>query len=187
MCATGWSSLYLEHTCLCEEGKRLLNTRCSTLSLACSDFDWTQKVLSIVTRPFSPWEGMCMHLESGDVRDVYPTWYKIKGPGCFEKQRSTLSYLRRGPGPILMSTCIVWEQDHSVIYLCICAGDWIRERFEKPGVMKLTEEEKKVLLARLVRSTKWGVWGCEGWDVWGCECGFVMCACISILYIVYVP
>ena len=187
MCYTLIITLFRAHLCLCEEGRRLLNTRCSTLSLACSDFDWTQKCSDIHSPDPFPRERACacMHLESGDK--VYPTWYKIEGPGYFEKQRSTLSHLRRGPGPILMITCIVWEQDHSVIYLCACTGDWIRERFEKPGVMKLTEEEKKVLLARLVRSTKWGMWGCEGWDVWGCECGFVMCARISILYIfVYV-
>ncbi len=32
--------------------------------------------------------------------------------------------------------------------------DWIRERFETPGKLELSTAEKKVLLARLVRSTR---------------------------------
>ncbi|XP_048362723.1 2-oxoglutarate dehydrogenase-like, mitochondrial [Sphaerodactylus townsendi] len=32
--------------------------------------------------------------------------------------------------------------------------DWIRQKFETPGVMKFTSEEKRTLLARLVRSTR---------------------------------
>ncbi|KAL8186856.1 UNVERIFIED_CONTAM: hypothetical protein K2H54_016840 [Gekko kuhli] len=32
--------------------------------------------------------------------------------------------------------------------------DWIRQKFEAPGVMKFTSEEKQTLLARLVRSTR---------------------------------
>lgn len=33
---------------------------------------------------------------------------------------------------------------------------WIRQKFETPGVMQFTNEEKRTLLARLVRSTRWG-------------------------------
>lgn len=33
--------------------------------------------------------------------------------------------------------------------------DWIRQKFETPGVMKFTNEEKRTLLARLVRSTRY--------------------------------
>ena len=33
-------------------------------------------------------------------------------------------------------------------------GDWIRKRFEPPGVFQMTDGEKKILLARLVRSTR---------------------------------
>lgn len=33
--------------------------------------------------------------------------------------------------------------------------DWIRTKFETPGVMKFTNEEKRMLLARLVRSTRY--------------------------------
>ena len=54
-------------------------------------------------------------------------------------------------------------------------GDWIRERFEAPSIMQMTAEEKKIVLARLVRATmfedflklKWpsekrfGLEGCE--------------------------
>ena len=31
---------------------------------------------------------------------------------------------------------------------------WIRQKFETPGVMQFTSEEKRTLLARLVRSTR---------------------------------
>ena len=33
---------------------------------------------------------------------------------------------------------------------------WIRQRFETPGVMRFTHSEKRTLLARLVRSTRSG-------------------------------
>ena len=39
-----------------------------------------------------------------------------------------------------------------------CVGDWIRERVEPPGVFQMTNEEKKILLARLVRSTRYSVY-----------------------------
>ena len=32
---------------------------------------------------------------------------------------------------------------------------WIRQKFETPGVMQFTNEEKRTLLARLVRSTRY--------------------------------
>ena len=32
---------------------------------------------------------------------------------------------------------------------------WIREKFETPGVMQFTLEEKRTLLARMVRSTRY--------------------------------
>ncbi len=32
--------------------------------------------------------------------------------------------------------------------------DWIRERFETPGKLELSSSEKKILLSRLVRSTR---------------------------------
>lgn len=31
---------------------------------------------------------------------------------------------------------------------------WIRQKFEKPGVLQFTLEEKRTLLARMVRSTR---------------------------------
>lgn len=31
---------------------------------------------------------------------------------------------------------------------------WIRQKFETPGVMKFTNEDKRTLLARLVRSMR---------------------------------
>ena len=55
------------------------------------------------------------------------------------------------------------------------SGDWIRERFEAPRIMQMKAEDKKIVLARLVRATmfedflklKWpsekrfGLEGCE--------------------------
>lgn len=39
---------------------------------------------------------------------------------------------------------------------------WIRQKFETPGIMQFTNEEKRTLLARLVRSTRYGAgWGPE--------------------------
>lgn len=32
--------------------------------------------------------------------------------------------------------------------------DWIKKRFETPGVMSMTNDEKRTLMARLVRSTR---------------------------------
>lgn len=32
---------------------------------------------------------------------------------------------------------------------------WIRQKFETPGIMQFTNEEKRTLLARLVRSTRY--------------------------------
>lgn len=39
---------------------------------------------------------------------------------------------------------------------------WIRQKFETPGVMQFTSEEKRTLLARLVRSTRCGLCGDGG-------------------------
>ena len=47
---------------------------------------------------------------------------------------------------------------------------WIRQKFETPGVMQFSSEEKRTLLARLVRSMRSGPGttqgGCSGW--WVC-------------------
>ena len=40
---------------------------------------------------------------------------------------------------------------------------WIRQKFETPGIMQFTNEEKRTLLARLVRSTRYG----SGPGPWG--------------------
>ncbi len=34
--------------------------------------------------------------------------------------------------------------------------DWIKKRFETPGVMTMTSDDKRTLMARLVRSTRYG-------------------------------
>jgi hypothetical protein len=36
---------------------------------------------------------------------------------------------------------------------------WIRQKFETPGIMQFTNEEKRTLLARLVRSTRYSLVG----------------------------
>ncbi|XP_072483493.1 2-oxoglutarate dehydrogenase-like, mitochondrial isoform X1 [Notamacropus eugenii] len=52
---------------------------------------------------------------------------------------------------------------------------WIRQKFETPGVMKFTNEEKRTLLARLVRSTRFEDFLARKWSsekrfgVEGCE------------------
>ena len=38
--------------------------------------------------------------------------------------------------------------------MCVLSGDWIRGFFEAPGSMTMTEQDKRILLARLVRATK---------------------------------
>lgn len=43
---------------------------------------------------------------------------------------------------------------------------WIRQKFETPGVMQFTNEEKRTLLARLVRSTRCGPCGGPGRPGW---------------------
>lgn len=63
---------------------------------------------------------------------------------------------------------------------------WIRQKFETPGVMQFTNEEKRTLLARLVRSTRYraalapSVWytllmGLGGFGAWPqlCESKFI--------------
>lgn len=32
--------------------------------------------------------------------------------------------------------------------------DWIKKRFETPGIMAMTNDDKRTLMARLVRSTR---------------------------------
>ncbi|UYV61494.1 OGDHL [Cordylochernes scorpioides] len=41
--------------------------------------------------------------------------------------------------------------------------DWIRQKFETPGIMDLTKEQKKLLLARVVRSTKFEEFLAKKW------------------------
>lgn len=38
---------------------------------------------------------------------------------------------------------------------------WIRQKFETPGIMQFTNEEKRTLLARLVRSTRYRASRCD--------------------------
>lgn len=38
---------------------------------------------------------------------------------------------------------------------------WIRQKFETPGIMQFTNEEKRTLLARLVRSTRYRALRCD--------------------------
>lgn len=43
---------------------------------------------------------------------------------------------------------------------------WIRQKFETPGVMQFSSEEKRTLLARLVRSMRSGPQHCPGRPEW---------------------
>lgn len=43
---------------------------------------------------------------------------------------------------------------------------WIRQKFETPGVMKFSSEEKRRLLARLVRSMRSGILTTEQQSGW---------------------
>lgn len=43
---------------------------------------------------------------------------------------------------------------------------WIRQKFETPGVMQFSSEEKRTLLARLVRSMRSGPQHCPGQPEW---------------------
>ena len=40
--------------------------------------------------------------------------------------------------------------------------DWIKKRFETPGVMEMTAAEKRTLMARLIRSTRYVLTRCIG-------------------------
>ena len=41
----------------------------------------------------------------------------------------------------------------NMIFSLMFKGDWIRKRFETPGIISLDTEDKKTLMKRLVRST----------------------------------
>lgn len=46
-------------------------------------------------------------------------------------------------------------QQMAIVSCDVIAGNWIRERIEPPGIFQMTDEEKRILLARLVRSTRY--------------------------------
>ena len=35
-------------------------------------------------------------------------------------------------------------------------ADWIKKRFETPGVLSMENDDKRTLMARLIRSTRYG-------------------------------
>lgn len=45
------------------------------------------------------------------------------------------------------------QVNHSFNVTLTWKGDWIRKRFETPGIITLDAEEKKTVLKRLIRST----------------------------------
>ena len=55
--------------------------------------------------------------------------------------------------------------------------DWIRSKFEPPGVFKLSKNDQRMLLARLVRSTRFEGFLAKKWPsekrfgLEGCEVG----------------
>ena len=42
--------------------------------------------------------------------------------------------------------------------------DWLKKRFEMPGVMEMTKEEKRTLMARLIRSTRFEEFLAKKWS-----------------------
>ena len=52
---------------------------------------------------------------------------------------------------------------------------WIRQKFETPGIMQFTNEEKRTLLARLVRSTRYPGGGLHLLLIFPC-CSGVVCS-----------
>ena len=54
-----------------------------------------------------------------------------------------------------------WVKKRSINY--IIPGEYIRKWIEKPGIIDMTNEEKKILLARLVRSTRFEEFLAKKW------------------------
>ena len=80
--------------------------------------------------------------------------------------------------------------------VCVClvlcnhrnVCDWIRSKFEPPGVFKLSKSDQRTLLARLVRSTRFEGFLAKKWPsekrfgLEGCEVG-----CVLHSYHCYLP
>ena len=49
-----------------------------------------------------------------------------------------------------------------MVYIC-SSGEYIRKWIEKPGIRNMTTEEKRILLARLVRSTRFEEFLAKKW------------------------
>ena len=62
-------------------------------------------------------------------------------------------------------------------------SDWIRKRFETPGVMEMTNEEKRTIMARLIRSTRWPLTS----DLFGSNCTCLFLCDLSMLSDGYYP
>lgn len=64
-----------------------------------------------------------------------------------QEQQHALYYLNRKTKS--------WLKENSLhVFLDkIFQGDWIRKRFESPGIVSLDAEDKKTCLKRLIRST----------------------------------
>lgn len=69
----------------------------------------------------------------------YKQW-ELKNHGCF-----------------LLFKLIVWIYHicSQLITRLSFPANWIKKHFETPGVISLTDEERRTLLARLIRSTQW--------------------------------
>ena len=99
--------------------------------------------------------------------------------------------------PILGGTQMAYCQHIGVEFMFINDLEqcqWIRRKFETPGIMQFTNEEKRTLLARLVRSTRYsiehklsvylwpicGMWTCVGLSTRVGRCG---CSSHSCMYV----
>ena len=55
------------------------------------------------------------------------------------------------------SEVLIFFFSYFFYFTLTCKGDWIRKRFETPGIITLDSEEKKTVLKRLIRSTGYDI------------------------------
>ena len=58
-----------------------------------------------------------------------------------------------GVGEFFFFTVLSCSINICCVMCFLLLGDWIRERVEPPDAMKMTDAERKILMARLIRSS----------------------------------
>lgn len=104
------------------------------------------------------------------VRELWAQLGTTAGSAVFERETPVpASFLAgwavdtRGEQPLTGCVCVkqmAYCQHIGVEFMFINDLEqcqWIRQKFETPGIMQFTNEEKRTLLARLVRSTRCGL------------------------------